>query len=123
MRALRIAAAFALIVCWIPATSYCAMERAGLVQCPGCCSDSDNDSSCDDCVIGCSSDTAVPNGATSILKLFSVPLAAVSVTCGNGVEQFNIALGRVALSPPHLVRLAEFLGRTATRPRAPAAIA
>src|SRR4029453_19468546 len=43
-----------LLILWVPATSHCMMESAGMIAIAGCCAKSLTDCSQDDCATGCS---------------------------------------------------------------------
>ena len=123
MRKLQVLVAMLLGVCWIPATSYCLLERAGIVQCGACCTGEGDDCCGDNCAFACSLPAStIPKTSASLEKaaLALVPTAETRrleiVAAGNAV------IGLLSQSPPGSFILAEFLGRTATPARAPAIV-
>ncbi len=120
MRVVRIIAAVLMGLWWIPATSYCILERAGIVQCNDCCTDAADDCSTDGCGVGCNAlASTVPKAAASLERV------TLALLPDDAVLEKAIALaGQTPCAPrwqvlPNRLELGEFLGRTATPARAP----
>jgi hypothetical protein len=120
MRTLFVAINVLLLTLWVPATSHCLMERAGMVSIAGCCAKSLGDSSQDDCPTGCgvieSTLVKSPTQTTNI----SLPSLIITHLLPLLAPQ---ASPQIALSclfwPPDNFRLAEFLAHRALPVRAP----
>jgi hypothetical protein len=121
VRRLMIVAASALLVIWIPATSLCLAENAGLVVDNDHCGDSPSSQTSPCCALASAAYKLDDNGAAVLPWLGnSVPFSGDAtelhpplVVClaGNGCE-----------SPPELRSSWQFCARAAANPRAPSSI-
>jgi hypothetical protein len=118
MRRLKIVAASALLVIWIPATSLCLAENAGLVadndHCRGC--PSSQASAC--CALASAAYKLDDNGSVIVpLPGNSAPLSPDTVDVH---PPLLICLARNGCeSPPELRSSWQFCARAAANPRAP----
>ena len=122
MRVARTIAVLFLSLWWIPATSYCALERAGIVQCNDCCTDVGNDCAVSDCGVGCNTPAStIPKTPVSLEKVTLALLPGELLR--HEIEQADrVSATQRAQPPPDRLELVEFLGRTATPARAPALV-
>jgi hypothetical protein len=121
MRARVVAINILLLILWVPATSHCLMENAGIIPIAGCCAKSLTDCTQDDnCATGCdlveSTLVKSPTQTTSI-SLSSLTIAQLLPLLAPETSK------QIALSclfwPPDNFRLAEFLAHRTLPVRAP----
>src|ERR1051325_7587130 len=123
MRKLRVLVAVLLGFCWIPASSYCFLERVNVVQCGGCCSGESDDCCGSGCASLCSAPAStVPKTLASAEKVASIMVPTIQMPQGEIIAAGDVLFERLPESPPGSFTLAEFLGRTSTPARAPAII-
>jgi hypothetical protein len=120
MRTRIVAINVLLLTLWVPATSHCLLEKAGVIPIAGCCAKSLTDSPQDDCGAGCGvvERTLVksPTQTTNI----SLPSFIIAQLLPLLPPQAStqIALGCL-FWPPDNFRLAEFLAHRTIPVRAP----
>jgi hypothetical protein len=120
MRPYVTAIALLLLTLWVPATSHCLMERAGMIPIAGCCAEPLGDCSQGDCATGCGivestlakSSTQTPHLSLPrlIITQLVLPLTSQAST--------RIVLGWL-FWPPDNFTLAEFLAHRTLPVRAP----
>jgi hypothetical protein len=124
MRARIVAINVLLLTLWVPATSHCLMEKAGLIPIAGCCAKSLTDCSQeDDCSAGCGvveSTLAKSPTQTTSISLSSLIIAQLSPLLKPQASK------QIVLSclfwPPDNFRLAEFLAHRTLPVRAPSSV-
>jgi hypothetical protein len=114
-------AATALLVMWIPATSLCLAESAGLITSSGCC----NESSSTDTSLCCALASAVykldDSGHVTVVPLSLaciVPIHNRQFDC----ESIAYIRNSADVSPPELRHTWHFWARAAANPRAPSSV-
>jgi hypothetical protein len=120
MPAFKIAIAALVLTLWVPATSYCLMERSGIIQFSDCCGESSAGCSEDSCAIGCGVIEAAgvkipsPNenlSRPSLVFLQLVPVEAPAI--------LTLPMLDCSDHPSPNLSLAEFLAARTFRVRAP----
>src|SRR5205809_7456743 len=112
MRTAIVAINVLLLTLWVPATSHCLMERAGMIPIAGCCAKSLGDCSQDDCATGCGvvESTLTKSSTQTLNVLLPGLIVAQLLPPLTPQASTQIVLGCL-LWPPDSFRLAEFLGR------------
>jgi hypothetical protein len=124
MRALKTVVAAFLLTLWIPATSYCLMERAGIIQCADCCNDSSGDCAAQSCAIGCGAVESTAVKVSTQTQNVSLPaLSFVQLQVSEANEPLDLYHANFSCWPPDNLNLAEFRGRRTLPVRAPSSVA
>jgi hypothetical protein len=118
VRRLTTILAGALLVMWIPATSLCLAENAGLIASAGCCDDSRSTDSSPCCALA-SAAYKLDDKGQAVTP--SPPLAYVSLVDFGDSDFTSLDDGRIRadVSPPELCPTWQFCLRAAAAPRAP----
>jgi hypothetical protein len=110
--------AAALLVIWIPATSLCAAENAGLIPSSGCCDDSPAAAEAPCCALA----SAAYKFDGSSQVILGPPLAMSIASTDLGTSDSGSSPGtriETDVSPPELCHTWQFIARAAASPRAP----
>jgi len=120
MRASITGIALLLLTLWVPATSHCLLERAGVIPIAGCCAKSLGDCSQGDCATGCGVVESTLAKSSTQTPHLSLPRLIVAQVLPPLTPQAStqIALGWL-FWPPDNFRLAEFLAHRTLPVRAP----
>ena len=121
MKRLKVVAASALLVIWIPATSLCLAENAGLVVDKDHCGDSPLSQASPCCVVASAAYKLDDNGSVV------VPSLGDSVSLFRGTVEVHRPLvvclaGNGCEPPPELRSSWQFCARAAANPRAPSSV-
>jgi hypothetical protein len=124
MRASITGIALLLLTLWVPATSHCLMERAGMIPIAGCCAKSLGDCSQNDCATGCGAVESTLTKASTQTPNVSLPPLVITQLLPPLTPQAStqIALGWL-FWPPDNFTLAEFLAHRTLPVRAPSHVA
>jgi hypothetical protein len=111
-------AATALLVMWLPATSLCLAESAGLITGSGCCNESPSSEASLCCVLASASYKADDNGHVIVAPL---SLGCIAPIHNREYDFESIACihNNAGVSPPELRHTWHFEARAAPNPRAP----
>jgi hypothetical protein len=109
---------------WVPATSHCLMEKAGIIPIAGCCANSLTESSQDDdCSAGCgvveSTLVKSPTQTTSISLSSLIIAQLLPLVTSQASKQIALSF---LFWPPDNFRLAEFLAHRILPVRAPSSV-
>ena len=108
--------AMALMLVWVPATSLCLMENAGILTSNGCCDESSasDDSAC--CALASAAYKLDDNGKPITFGTVCLTIAVILSDCElEPISPLVIING----SPPELGTTWQFFVRAAANPRAP----
>lgn len=112
-----------LLLLWLPATSYCFVENASLLQPSGCCEENHHGSTGKErsCDTGCGIVPSVGIHLKCSAPAASVWLGELIAVCfPEAPEDAGLALGpNAGDSPPHALRLAVLRARTSLPTRGP----
>jgi len=118
VRRLMIIAAMGLLVTWIPATSLCLAENAGLITSTGCCDDSLSTDSSPCCKLAAASYKAEDNYRVTAMLLLAEFITPVRLQRWDFGSSSNRQI-HADVSPPELCHTWQFCIRAAASPRAP----
>jgi hypothetical protein len=116
VRRLTIIAAMALLVTWVPATSLCLAENAGLIASAGCCDDSQSTEFSPCCALGSAAYKLDDHGHT-VATTSSAYITTVD--SDSDFRSFNERNIKADVSPPEVRSSWQFCIRAAANPRAP----
>jgi hypothetical protein len=120
MRTAIVAINVLLLTLWVPATSHCLMERAGMIVVAGCCAKSLGDYSQDDCATGCGVVESTFINSPAQTTNVSLPSLIIAQLLPLLTPQVSTPIVLSCLYwPPGNFRLAEFLAHRTLRVRAP----
>jgi len=113
-----------LLTLWVPATSHCLMERAGMIPIAGCCAKSLGDCSQDDCATGCGAVESTLTKSSTQTPNISYALFIVTKNLPPLTSQASAQIVSGWLFwPPDNFTLAEFLAHRTLPVRAPSHVA
>src|SRR4029434_7891904 len=118
MRRLTSFAIMALLVIWIPATSFCLVEKAGFVVSNGCCDDSGSTDSSPCCKLPSPSYKTDDNYRVAAILLLAEFITPVDLQDCDFESSGNRHI-HADVSPPELCHTWQFCVRAAASPRAP----
>jgi hypothetical protein len=118
VKPLKIVAASALLVIWIPATSLCLAENAGIVAADDHCSDRPSSQTSPCCALA-SAAYKLDDNDSAVAPLFGVMRVWLSDLADVSLPAKHVELIDSGVSPPELLKSWQFRSRAAGRPRAP----